>query len=291
MKTKGGKYFPDYIVSRPIWILWRLEEDQKGRLTKVPYSAKYNGRASSKKPRQWSTYNEAVRKLIKSNGYYGGVGICIQPEDRLIFIDIDHCINEDGEMNGIAKDILSQMNTQFVEISQSGTGIHILALGDIPRSFKNSKTGVEMYRSARPASLTGNAIYENEPHEAAEAINYVFSKYKTDDPEPAARMPTSDPCRSDQWVLDHARRQRKFELLYSGSLGFLNYGSQSEADLALCSMLAFWTDCDADQIDRIFRMSGLYRDKWERNKYRDWTINKAIRNCHKTFSEYLREVR
>jgi len=51
---------------------------------------------------------------------------------------------------------------------------------------------------------------------------------------------------------------------------------QSEADLALCSALAFWTGRDADRIDRLFRSSGLMREKWERADYREETIAKAV---------------
>ena len=36
------------------------------------------------------------------------------------------------------------------------------------------------------------------------------------------------------------------------------YKSQSEADSALCMILAFWTR-DPEQIDRLFRQSALYR--------------------------------
>ncbi|PLS86750.1 MAG: hypothetical protein CYG60_05595 [Actinobacteria bacterium] len=52
-------------------------------------------------------------------------------------------------------------------------------------------------------------------------------------------------------------------------------GDDSRADLALCSMLAFWTG-DEHQLDRLFRRSGLYREKWERADYRERTIRKAI---------------
>lgn len=52
--------------------------------------------------------------------------------------------------------------------------------------------------------------------------------------------------------------------------------SHSEADLALCSLLAKHTD-DAEQIDRLFRASGLYREKWDRDDYAERTIATALR--------------
>ena len=61
-----------------------------------------------------------------------------------------------------------------------------------------------------------------------------------------------------------------------------NNDDSSQADYELCSTLAWWTK-DPNQIDRIFRSSGLIRDKWDR-KWGDstygWnTINKALQNC------------
>ena len=54
------------------------------------------------------------------------------------------------------------------------------------------------------------------------------------------------------------------------------YESQSEADLALCCMLAFWTGGDASKIDTLFRASDRMRDKWEREEYRHSTILRAL---------------
>jgi putative DNA primase/helicase len=45
------------------------------------------------------------------------------------------------------------------------------------------------------------------------------------------------------------------------------YPSQSEADMGLCFFLGFWTGGDPDRMDRLFRDSGLYREKWDRRHY------------------------
>ncbi len=74
----------------------------------------------------------------------------------------------------------------------------------------------------------------------------------------------------------------KFSLLYDqGDISA--YESQSNADQALCSMLAFYTGADEDRIDRLFRKSKLYRQKWERCDYRQSTIRKAIELCNGNF--------
>jgi primase-polymerase (primpol)-like protein len=55
-------------------------------------------------------------------------------------------------------------------------------------------------------------------------------------------------------------------------------GDHSRADFALVAHLAWWTNFDADRIDRMFRQSGLVRDKWTKTaSYRKATIGKALR--------------
>jgi len=72
----------------------------------------------------------------------------------------------------------------------------------------------------------------------------------------------------------------KFTALWEGDIS--GYKSQSEADLALCNKLAFWAQGDRDQIDRVFRQSGLYREKWDRRNekgeedYKKLTIDAAL---------------
>src|ERR687898_489049 len=71
-----------------------------------------------------------------------------------------------------------------------------------------------------------------------------------------------------------ASNGERFSRLWSGDVS--GYSSHSEADLALCGMLAFWIGGDATRIDSLFRQSGLYRDKWDRNDYRNKTITEAL---------------
>lgn len=286
MRTKGGRFFPEYIVQRPIWILWRIESNEKGQKTKVPYCGHRDGKASSTDPDTWTTFDRAVDKLVRSRGYYNGVGIAIDPADMIVFIDIDHCIDSSGAMTSDAEKIVSRMNGQFIEVSQSGEGLHILALGEIPRNFNNRKYGVEMYNKGRFVAMTGHAISECEPAGAQTDIADLFNKYATAVETPIERRNAANRIHDDDWVIDHAMKQELFRDLYKGEWG--NYDSHSHADLALCGQLAFWTDCNPDQMDRLFRKSGLYRRKWDRRDYSRRTINMAIRNCRRTFSEYAR---
>jgi primase-polymerase (primpol)-like protein len=90
---------------------------------------------------------------------------------------------------------------------------------------------------------------------------------------------------NDEALLEKARRASngpKFERLWAGNTG--GYESNSEADMALCCLLAFWSGGNQRQMDRLFRQSGLLREKWDEvhfadgSTYGEKTIERAISN-------------
>lgn len=278
-------FFPASLKNLPIWGLWRIERNEKGKLTKVPYSSNYNGRASSTNPDSWSTFDHVWNKYITSLGEYQGVALFINKDYHLVFIDLDDCILEDGSLSDIAWEILEAFEGEYIERSQSGSGLHIITSGAIPKNFRNDSVHVEMYGDHQFCALTGDALSPGEPSDKQSVIDEIYKRYKTPDKvKKAVRTQIWTLQRDDQWIIAHASRRGQFAGLYSGDVS--SYQSHSEADLALCLILAFWTDCDPDQMDRIFRSSGLYRLKWERDNYRNGTIGKAIDGCQETLSEY-----
>lgn len=287
-------FFPEALKTLPIWVLWRLEE-RSGRLTKVPYRGDGGGKSSPTDPGTWTTFDEASATLARYPDKYNGLGTVMSKDHRLIFIDIDHCLDPEGNTDKRADDILDAFTGDdgnlitFIELSQSGTGLHIITVGDIPRSFKNSKLNVEMYSDSRFCAMTGRAISAREPTECEAGIRYVFERYKTAKKaiDGTSRQPVdAETRRSDRWIIDHAsaRTESKFPALFAGD--WSGYESQSEADLALCKILAFWTNNDPESVDRLFRMSGLYRAKWERKDYSAGTINKAIAGNDDTLARF-----
>lgn len=69
----------------------------------------------------------------------------------------------------------------------------------------------------------------------------------------------------------------EFDRLWAGDTS-MHSGDHSRADAALLRMLAFYTGKDPAAMDRLFRQSGLYRPKWDRQDYRDRSIDDAIDN-------------
>jgi hypothetical protein len=151
---------------------------------------------------------------------------------------------------------------------------------------------VEIYSRRRFFTVTGDhlpgtptRIEERQP--ALEDVHEkVFGRPEDKTTNPAARVPASPVSLDDAALLDKIRRSaqgNKFSDLYDRG-DWSGYGSQSEADQALCNMLAFWTGRDEARMDSFFRQSALMRDKWEREDYRNRTITHACECTPETYN-------
>ena len=291
MFSASAKY-PKTMKSLPNWILWKLETI-KGRLSKIPYSALYHGRASSTNPETWTTFENVIKEYEAHPDDYSGIGFVFSRDAGIVFIDIDGCIFG-GIIDDRAKDILSEIGKDaFVELSQSGTGLHLFIRGTIPACFNNREKHVEMYDNARFCAMTGNCFkdYDNELSSNDEALNRVYEAYKThySDTTTPSMNENESISYTDEEIIRRAGENEisgeAFKRLYSGDAS--GYPSRSEADLRLCQILAFWCDRDFEQILRIVRSSGAYRDKWERKDYQNSTIMRACNSLKEDFSGYI----
>ena len=265
------------------WLCWRSEE-RDGKPTKIPYSPTTGQRASSMKPETWTGYEEAVR-ACKEHGY-GGVGFVFTPGDDLCGVDLDGCLDpETGEIEAWAQEVVEKLDS-YTEISPSGTGVHILIRGELPAG-RNRKGKFEAYDRGRYFSVTGKHLsgtpksIESRQEELHGVVQRVFGSEAPESAnghtKPVAASESVDNGLSEAEIVEKAASSRngeKFRRLWSGDT--TDYGSHSEADLAFCGMLAFWTGGDAARIDALFRQSRLYRKKWDRQDYRNRTITEAL---------------
>jgi RecA-family ATPase len=265
------------------WLCWRSEE-RDGKPTKIPYSPLTGQRASSTSPDTWASYEEAV-KAAKEQGY-GGIGFVFTPDDDLCGVDLDSCLDpETGEIEDWARAIIEEFNS-YTEISPSGIGVHVLVKGELPAG-RNRKGRIEMYDRGRYFTVTGRHLagtpkaIESRQEEIQSVVRRVFGSEAPESAnghtKPVAATETVDNGLSNTEVVEKATSSRsgeKFRRLWGGDTN--GYGSPSEADLALCGMLAFWTGGDATRVDSLFRQSGLYRKKWDRKDYRNRTITEAL---------------
>ena len=278
------KNTPLNLRARPQFVCWKYEW-LDGKWKKIPYNPNTGNKASSVSPKTWSDFETACKAVDKYN--FDGVGIMFSR--GLIGIDIDHCIDADGKVDESAREVINTVNS-YTELSPSGTGVHILAFGELPGTRTRNGT-FEMYQKGRFFTLTGK-LFENQfrkipkTAETETAIKLMYDKYvnvKKDllrEPTPVSDKPLTY---SDEEILAKCRKSvnaDRFERLWGGDWSqYAGRGEQSSADAALVGMLAYYTD-DNYQIDRLFRQSGLMRDKWDEYRgdmtYGQMTINSIL---------------
>jgi len=279
------------------WVLWRYEwvegkDGKPGKWDKPPYQP--NGRhAKSTAKHTWIPFNTAKEAYERGLNlpaddplHFDGVGfvpaMVPQAENNLQFGDLDKC-RLAGQLSPQAKEDLDLINS-YAEISPSGTGIRFIAKGcpPYPQGQDGSKKGpFELYQGRHYLTITGHrlteypATIEKRPEELNIFYDLHFSDTGQHAPESAPGAETGNKLTDDDIIClaSEAGNAKKFMALMGGDIN--GYPSHSEADQAFCNLVVFYTTDDA-QIDRIFRRSGLYREKWERAGYREATIRKAI---------------
>ena len=287
--------FPQELAALRQWICWRLEPDPRGeKPRKVPYDPRTGRKASSTNPETWATLPEAMRAQTKY--LFTGVGFVFTEAGGIVGVDIDHCRNEDGTFTEAAQAILDKYPS-YTEISPSGAGLHIFYHGVMPgKGNKNSVTGVEMYASARYFTMTGNRL-EGTPEvitDGAQALPWIHENYiaRKQARKRKAKKAARRVVLTDEQVLEKARAAQNaedFTALWEGRWQE-KFASQSEADLALCCALAFWTGRDREQMDRLFRQSALFREKWDKVHHADGatygeeTLEQAIARTENVYS-------
>ena len=266
------------LKQQKLWFCWNYET-RSGKRTKVPVSA-YGTPTGTNAPyaHTWVTYEEAV-KVAREHGY-SGVGFKI-PEGYF-FLDVDHKDLSDPYVR-----LLLERFDSYTEYSVSGGGIHIYGKCDIGRLptfiddkgklrlnkayyMKKPHNDTELYCGGitnRFAVFTGNVIRDVPLKECTDALLITLDKNMRRE-QKAKYSEKRDG--SDKEVFDlvasllKQKNGEKFRKLYNEG-DYSDYGSQSEADCALCAMIAFRTGADPQMIDMIFRSSALMRDKWNRD--------------------------
>jgi putative DNA primase/helicase len=282
---------PEALQTKSQFVVWKYELDGED-LKKPPFSPKTGKRASVRNSATWGSMEDA--RNTYETGNYAGVGYVLT--GGIVGIDIDHCII-DGELEAEAAKIIAYLRT-YAEASPSGTGVRILMFGSLPGAFRRAGN-IEMYQDMRYLTLTGHWIASTPLKLTLDALrlNWIYRKvFESAINSSPKRQPheARQPARRfvslpDQTVLDkalNAKNGRDFARYYYGDNSLWEgsgalFDSQSEADLALVYRLLYWTNGDVMQTERLFRLSGLMRPKWDRvikdNKtYGEITIDKAL---------------
>lgn len=292
---------------------WKLEwtepkSGKPGKWTKVPYIATDCARkASSTNPTTWRSFDDALGAV--EDGKVDGLGLVLGENGhvdiagRIAAVDFDHCVDAAGNITPHIVEFIARVNS-YTERSPTD-GIRILAFVDALPPGGRKRGDFEMYNTGRYVTLTGQHV-AGTPTELQERTGEIAALHAEifgppadvgliqgvaerpasldlDDRTgcenigPDDLLPTVDHLSDDDLIAlaEGAVNGAKFRTLWAGDVS--GYPSQSEADSALCCLLAFWTQGNHARINRLFRRSGLgARDKWDRDDYRERTIAHAI---------------
>lgn len=164
---------PDSLAELDQWIVWRYEQRDGGKPTKVPYQI--NGsHASSTDAKTWCPWNEALRAWQEHPSRWSGTGFVFSPDDPFFGVDLDQCLDDAEKLKPWAQAIMERFIESYAEISPSGRGIKIWGKGRLPGggvAFPLGDGHVEVYDQARYFTVTGNhwagQMLDIEEHQAA----------------------------------------------------------------------------------------------------------------------------
>lgn len=305
------KHLPNVLKGVKKWVVY-------GGMGKgIPLKKPFNPNGTPAKvddPKTWGTFEDCEKQVEK--GKYCGLGYVFTGD--YIVIDMDSVIDAKGHVLPLAQEFIDALDS-YTERSRSRRGVHIIVkrsllkiektrarlpvksteLDRYTRKETERSTGktsvkvpeIEIYTTGRYVILTGDVmdgrtIIKDSP----KALKWIYNEYidPKDTPKHAttgkkdARTKEPEPLDAqEEQIMQIAFRGKngaKIKALWGGNIS--GYNSQSEADLALCEYLAFYTNKNPVLMESLFVKSGLYRDKWAEDRggktYGEKTIQKAI---------------
>lgn len=299
------------------WTNYILFPRDDGTFSKPPINPATLRNGNTTDPEQWTDYKTAASNIGKTAVFWkdgkqysqpiNGTGVIIN--GAYCGIDLDHVLKDGKVIAPFVNKFLEKLDT-YAEVSVSGTGLHLLLRADdvtedIGSKFhvdgngnydKNGEYVVEIYKysnGGRYLTVT-EKVFQDKPinQNKGEYLKWMHS-YFTEKAERKPLQPSSLPVGSltsreaDSAILEKAFRSNRGEelrKLYSGDISAYN-NDHSSADQAFMNNLAYWTNGNTEQMDSIFRSSGLMRDKWDRpikrgsaETYGQRTIAKAMQS-------------
>jgi len=271
---------PGELKTQRRWVVWRYAW-RKGKWTKVPYTPGGAYGARSNDPQTWRSWDNAWTAY--QDGEYDGIGFMLG--NGYVGVDFDACLNPETRGGAAwAQPSLDALLNQaaYVEASPSVTGFKAIVRGewhedwnsrDLPHAPLGGKdtAKLEIFAQKRFFTLTGSVLGPDMPQivEAQDILDKLardFAPPSREKNAAAAPLPDMGATPNDDLVIIERARTAtngdKFLRLWNGDMSDYS-NDQSRAELALCSLLAFWTGPDAARVDRLIRRSGLGRDKWD----------------------------
>jgi hypothetical protein len=258
----------EYIKQRRQWVLYGVD--------KIPKQINGYG-ASSTDRSTWASYEDVKTFAQTHLELRLGVGYVITADDNITCIDLDTYKAGNATTLELHNQIAASFPT-YQELSPSAQGLHIWCYGKAG-TRKYTSDAFEIYDRDHYITVTEQP-FANVPiadcgHVLASLIQHFDS---TRGNSQISTIVDTVEVLTDQEILTKVAQSSvgdKFKLLWEGKYQeyFATYHpnakdkSQSEADLALCNFLSFYTDSKS-QLARLFRISDLgKRKKAQRNDY------------------------
>lgn len=270
------------------WVLWRLEfRPPMAKPTKPLYIAAPGGhKANVMDATTWRTFDEALAAPLTCTGAvdpsrpisetgFSGIGFVFSQADPYSGIDLDDT-HGDQEAYDRQQAIFRDANS-YTELSPSGQGVHIIVKGTVPTGKR--RACIEVYSEGRYFTMTGNAIHNVEIADRQPLLDILYRELGGDKPDYLVQELTEEAITDEalKELAAGAVNGELFSKLWSGDWQN-TYHSQSEADIALYNIIAFYSKHRL-QSRRIFRQSALgQRDKASRDKYLDYMFEKSFDN-------------
>ncbi len=226
----------------------------------------------------WGSFEQAVQ-AAEAKGW--GVGYILSPDDPFTIIDLDNKLDSPASAEEITRQQkIIEAFSSYTEKSVSGRGHHIVVRGKVPKGVRRGH--VEVYSDARFMLCTGDVVLPFPVVARQDLLDTLFHEMGGN-LNGTAKVQVDDQEAKDsdeqilQWAMN-ADNAANFRPLWEG-VWEGKYGSQSEADMALMSMLRFYTK-NVDQLFRLFRQSELgKRDKAQKNDtYLTRTLKAVVRD-------------
>jgi phage gp36-like protein len=249
---------PAELKALPQWVCCRPD--------KVPLNAHTGYRASPTDASTWGTFEQALSTQL-------WIGFVLSADDPYTVIDLDDKGNLTREQQDVHARILSAFSDTYIERSINGRGFHIWCRGSVSEAIK--RDSVEVYSRDRYIICTGDVAADNAIVDKQALLTQLVGEMRP--PAPSTFVDQSASLADDDiWrMASTAANASKFVGLCDGDWQALGYPSQSEADEALLSILAFYSKSN-EQCIRMFRQTALAnRAKAARNDYLERTLRKV----------------
>lgn len=259
---------------------------------------------------QWCNSNLPAHQysFAEANATGRPVGFVFVEGDGYFFVDIDGALETTpagaSQWSAMAHDLCTRFAGAAVEVSQSGTGLHIIGRGKAPpHSCKNVPLKIELYTNERFCALTGRDAHGDASTDCTPALTYVAETYFPPNPHGEISGWTAEPVPEYGGPADDADllraamasgKKNAANVFGKGNVTFADLWDAdadklaakwpsekggydaSQADGALAGHLAYWTGKNHERTRELMFQSGLARQKWEdRPDWLDTTIMRA----------------